>query len=260
MGFSLEGRVAIVTGSTTGLGKAIALGLGEAGAKVGINYYHNTQRAERAVAEFEQAGVETKLVRANVIDEDEVDRLFSEVEAAFGPVDIVVPNATPDQPLKPIEQYEWSFYQSMLDFFIKSPYLLTRRALPNMKQRSGAGSSTSPARSIISRSRRSVLTWRQRGDRSAGRGVWRRELAPFGITVNMVAPGWIPVERHENDPQSMKDEYLANDSGRQMGRSRRYRGVGRVLRQRGSRLRDGPDPLRQRRQLALVRLCSRVTP
>ncbi len=210
MGFSLEGRVAIVTGSTTGLGKAIALGLGEAGAKVGINYYHNTRRAERAVAEFEQAGVATKLVRANVIDEDEVDRLFSEVEAAFGPVDIVVPNATPDQPLKPIEQYEWSFYQSMLDFFIKSPYLLTRRALPNMKRRSwGRIINITSEVYHLSVSPFSAYVAAKGGQIGWSRSM-ARELAPFGITVNMVAPGWIPVERHESDPQSMKDEYLAN--------------------------------------------------
>ena len=52
----------------------------------------------------------------------------------LGPVDILIPNATPAQPLKPIEEYDWAFYQSMLDFFVKSPYLLTRAVLPHMKQ------------------------------------------------------------------------------------------------------------------------------
>jgi len=56
-----------------------------------------------------------------------------EISSKLGPVDILVFNATPPQPQKPIEEYDWAFYQQMLDFFIKSPFLLTRACLPHMK-------------------------------------------------------------------------------------------------------------------------------
>ena len=135
--------------------------------------------------------------------------MFGEAEAHYGPVDIVVVNATPDQPLRPIEQYDWDFYQSMLNFFVKSPYLLTRRALPTMRQRRW-GRIVNITSEVY---HRSVSPFSAYVAAKGGQIGWSRsmatELAPHGITVNTVAPGWIPVERHEKDPQEMKDAYLA---------------------------------------------------
>ncbi len=149
------------------------------------------------------------LVQADVTDEGDVARLFDQIEAELGAVDVIVPNATCEQPLKPIEEYEWEFYQRMLDFFVKSPYLLTRRALPGMKERRWGR-----IINIVSEVyHRSVAPFSAYVAAKGGQIGWTRsmatELAPFGITVNMIAPGWIPVERHENDPQEMKDEYRA---------------------------------------------------
>lgn len=132
--FSLDGRVALVTGSSTGLGKAIAIALGKAGATVAMNYYNNEERAAQALQEFRDAGGTGEMFRGNVIDPEDVERLYAEIKETLGPVDILVCNATPDQPQKPIEEYDWEFYQSMLDFFIKSPYLLSLACLPHMKQ------------------------------------------------------------------------------------------------------------------------------
>ncbi|MDE2682436.1 MAG: SDR family NAD(P)-dependent oxidoreductase, partial [Verrucomicrobiota bacterium] len=119
--FSLKGKVALVTGSSTGLGKAMAIALGKAGAKVALNYFNNAERAAKTFAEFEAAGGEGAMLRANVTDEAAVNQLVAEATEQLGPIDIVVLNATPDQPQKSIEEYDWDFYQSMLDFFIKSP-------------------------------------------------------------------------------------------------------------------------------------------
>src|SRR5262245_11490224 len=130
MAFSLAGHVAVVTGSSTGLGKAIALTLGKAGAAVAVNYFNNQARAEKSFAELRAAGVQGVLVRSDVTTEQGVDLLFDEVERHLGVPDILVVNATCDQPHKTIEDYDWGFHQSMLDFFIKSPFLLTRRGLP----------------------------------------------------------------------------------------------------------------------------------
>jgi 3-oxoacyl-[acyl-carrier protein] reductase len=208
--FSLAGRVALVTGSSTGLGKAMAKCLGLAGAKVAMNYANSTPRAEAALAELEAAGIAAKLFRADVTSEAEIDAMFTAIEGTLGPVDIVVVNATPAQPQKPIEEYDWAFYQQMLDFFVKSPYLLTRRALPGMKARKHG-------RLINITSEVFLLGVAPFSAYVAAKGAqtgWSRsmchELAPSGITVNMIAPGWIPVERHEADPQADKDAYLAS--------------------------------------------------
>jgi len=207
MRFSLDGHVALVTGSSTGLGKETALALGQAGAKVAVNYANNSQRAQQAMQAFEDAGIESLLVQANVIDESEVDDMFTQIESHLGAVDIVVVNATPDQPQKPIEEYDWDFYQQMLDFFIKSPFLLTRRALPSMRQAQW-GRIINITSEVF---HRSISPFSAYVAAKGGQIGWSRsmsqELAPSGITVNTVAPGWIPVERHEHDPQEAKDAY-----------------------------------------------------
>ena len=207
MPFSLQGHVAIVTGNTTGLGKAIGLAMGRAGAKVPVNFANNETRARKTFDEYRLAGVDTVLVRADVTSPAGVDELFAVTERELGKVDILVPNATCEQPLKPIEQYDWAFYQRMLDFFIKSPFLLTKRGLPYMKERRW-GRIINITSEVF---HRAVAPFSAYVTAKGGQIGWSRsmsrELAPFGITVNTVAPGWIPVERHEHDPQAEKDAY-----------------------------------------------------
>ncbi|MFM7076539.1 MAG: SDR family NAD(P)-dependent oxidoreductase [Planctomycetaceae bacterium] len=207
--FSLAGKVALVTGSSTGLGLAMARCLGLAGATVAMNYANNQARAEKALHEVRDAGVTADLYRADVTDSAEIDGMFMGIERMLGAVDIVVINATPEQPQRPIEEYDWAFYQQMLDFFVKSPYLLARRALPSMKER-GTGRLINITSEVfhLGVSPFSAYVAAKGGQTGWSRSM-ARELAPHGITVNMIAPGWIPVERHANDPQADKDAYLA---------------------------------------------------
>lgn len=208
MAFSLQGHVAIVTGNSTGLGKAIGLALGKAGARVPVNYFNNELRAQATLADYQAAGVKTALVRCDVTTPEGVEELFAKTEDKLGSVDIVVPNATCEQPLRPIEEYDWEFYQLMLDFFLKSPYLLARRALPAMKAR-GWGRFINITSEVYHRSVAPFSAYvAAKGAQIGWSRSMSRELAPFGITVNTVAPGWIPVERHEKDPQTVKDEYF----------------------------------------------------
>ena len=208
--FSLTNQVALVTGSSTGLGKATAACLGRAGAKVALNYANNQARADAALAELHEAGITAELFRADVTDEAEVDQMVTAIEASLGPVDIVVLNATPAQPQKPIEEYDWAFYQQMLDFFIKSPYLLARRLLPGMKaRRHGRLINITSEVFLLGVTPFSAYVAAKGGQTGWSRSM-AHELAPNGITVNMIAPGWVPVERHENDPQEDKDAYLAS--------------------------------------------------
>lgn len=205
---SLEGRVALVTGSTTGLGKSIAAKLSSAGAKVAMNFANNAERAEKAFAEFQAGGGEGALFRGDVTDPAAIEKMMSEIRGTLGEVDVLVYNATPDQPQMPIEEYDWDFHQQMLDFFVKSPYLMTLAALPHLKKQ-GWGRILNIGSEVYDRGLPNFSPYV--AAKGAQRG-WTRsmamELAASQITVNMVQPGWIPVERHENDPEEMKQGYL----------------------------------------------------
>ncbi|MFP6901583.1 MAG: SDR family oxidoreductase [Opitutales bacterium] len=208
MPFSLEGHVALVTGSSRGLGRGIALALGKAGAKVVVNYFNDRASAEDAMAELKAVGVHAMLIRADASDSEQVEDMVQSASEKLGTVDVVVPNATPDQPQKPIEEYDADFYRQMYEFFVMGPYLLAKAALPGMKKQ-GWGRIVNVTSEVF---HCSVPNFSAYVAAKGGQIGWSRsmasELAPFAITVNTVAPGWIPTERHANDPQEAKDAYF----------------------------------------------------
>ncbi len=198
--FTLEGRRALVTGSTRGLGRAMATALAKAGARVALNGLDEA-RGKAVASDLPGATFH----RADVTDEKEVARLVAEV----GDVDILVLNATCDQPHKPLEDYDWAFFQSMLDFFVKSPFLLSRAVLPSMKRKK-RGRIINIGTEAFTRGVGNFTAYvAAKGGQNGFNRSLATELAPHGITVNMVSPGWIPVERHANDPRSEKDAYRA---------------------------------------------------
>lgn len=207
--FRLDGRVAWVTGSSRGLGRIIAETLAAAGARTVVNCHSSREQGAAVVASIRAAGGEAMLVAGNAMDENEIDRMAGEIESHFGPVDIVVANATPHQSMKPLEDYTWEEHQSMVDAFIKSPFLLAKRLLPSMKNRRN-GRIINITSEVF---HAGVPEFSAYVAAKGGQIGWSRsmanELAPHGITVNTVAPGWIPVERHDDVPESDKTRYLA---------------------------------------------------
>lgn len=205
----LSGHVALVTGSSKGLGAGIARSLAADGAKVVVNAFNNIALGEEVAAGIVAEGGEAIAIRADVSRAGEIESLLAKAEAKLGVVDIVVPNATPPQPQKPIEEYDEAFYRSMLDFFVISPFLLAQAALPAMKKK-GWGRIINITSEVFAASNPNFSAYvSAKGGQIGWSRSMARELAPYGITVNMVAPGWIPVERHADDPQEAKDAYLA---------------------------------------------------
>lgn len=204
----LDGRVALVTGSSTGLGKSIAFALGAAGARVAFNFANNLERAEAALREFRQHGHVGALFQADVTREPDVANLVKSVTSTLGPVDILVLNATCDQPQRPVEAYDWAFVQRMLDFFVKSPFLLVQSCLPHMKQQHW-GRIINIGSEVVARGVPNFTAYvAAKGGQNGLHRSLATELAPSGITVNMIAPGWIPVERHAKVPEAEKQDYL----------------------------------------------------
>lgn len=207
--FSLEGHVALVTGSSRGLGAGVVRSLASAGAKVVVNAFNNVASAQKVADQITDGGGTAIAVGADVSRAGDIKTLVAEVALKLGPIDIVVPNATGPQPQLPIEDYDEAFYQEMYEFFIKSPFLLAQAILPAMKEQKW-GRIVNIVSEVFSNS---VPNFSGYVAAKGGQIGWSRsmakELAPFGITVNMVGPGWIPVERHEHDSQEDKDAYLA---------------------------------------------------
>lgn len=174
-----------------------------------LNYANSEATARAALDAFQSAGGTGMLVRADVTDEQDIARACRQVNEELGPIDILVCNATCDQPLKTVEEYDWAFVQRMLDFFVKSPFLLTQAVLPGMRERRwGRIINITSEVFQVGSAPFSAYVAAKGGQVGLCRSL-ARELAPTGVTVNMVAPGWVPVERHENDPPEAKAAYLS---------------------------------------------------
>ncbi|MBB2943031.1 3-oxoacyl-[acyl-carrier protein] reductase [Actinoplanes lutulentus] len=201
---------ALVTGASRGLGAHIARRLAADGWPVAINYRSDAAGAERIASEILAAGGQAAALRADITDEAGVRDLVAEASDRLGPVQAVVANATGPQPSAPAELVSWRDHLDQLEFFVKSPTLLLAAALPGMRSL-GTGrfvhiGSDSFERAIPGASAYNAAKGAQIGLAR----TWARELGVHGVTVNVVAPGWIPVERH--GPLSPDDtrEYVAD--------------------------------------------------
>lgn len=203
-------RVALVTGSSRGLGRAIAARLGRDGLAVAVNALHDDERVREVVDGIRGDGGVAGAFPADVTDEAEAARLVAAVAAGLGPVDVLVLNATGPQPEAPLDEVGWDEHLAQLDFFVRSPVLLGRALVPGMRARrwgrivhvdSEVAQRPPPGRSAYATAK------------SAQVGLarsWARELAPDGITVNTVAPGFVPVERHADVPDEVRRAYVAS--------------------------------------------------
>jgi 3-oxoacyl-[acyl-carrier protein] reductase len=213
----LTGRVALVTGASRGLGAAIAHKLGSCGAKVAVNYHGSPEKAQRVVQAIRQAGGTAADFQADVRDETEVARLVEQVRGQFGPIDILVINATGPQPFIKIEDLTWRQCLDQLEFFVKSPLLLVKAVVGEMKQRR-YGRIINIGSEVFERGVPEFSNYvSAKGAQLGLTRSWALELAPWQITVNLIAPGWIPTERHAGDPQEMKDAYAAAVPMKRMG-------------------------------------------
>ncbi len=189
-------NAALVTGASRGLGAQIARRLGADGWAVAVNYRSDRAGAERVAADIVAAGGRALACAADVTSGPEIRDMVALVAERLGPVQVVVANATGPQPLVPAGEVTWEQQLDQLAYFVKSPTLLLQATLAGMR-RLGTGrfihiGSDSFERALPGASAYNAAKGAQLGLAR----TWARELGPDGITVNVVAPGWIPVERH----------------------------------------------------------------
>jgi 3-oxoacyl-[acyl-carrier protein] reductase len=202
--------VALVTGSSRGLGAVIAERLARDGFAVAVNFRSGAAGAQEVVERIRAAGATADAFPADVTDEAQVAQLVAAVEERLGPVGVLVLNATGPQPEAPVEDTDWEDHQDQLDFFVRSPVLLGRALLAGMRARRTGRivhvDSEVADRPPVGRSAYAAAKAAQ----IALARAWAHELAPDGITVNAVAPGFIPVERHADVPADVRDAYVAS--------------------------------------------------
>ncbi|BAZ30879.1 3-ketoacyl-(acyl-carrier-protein) reductase [Cylindrospermum sp. NIES-4074] len=189
----LRGQVAIVTGASRGIGRAIALELATQGAKVVVNYANSSAAADKAVEEITAAGGEAIALQADVSQVDQVEALVKTAIAKFQRIDILVNNAgiTRDALLLRMKLEDW---QSVIDLNLTGVFLCTRAVSKILlKQRSGriiniasvAGEMGNPGQANYSAAKAGVIGFTK---------TVAKELASRGITVNAVAPGFITTD------------------------------------------------------------------
>jgi len=187
--------VALVTGAAQGLGAAIARALAGEHA-VAVNDLPGSAAGAAVAARIRETGGTAEFFGADVTDENAVRDLVVRVEDRLGTIDVLVVNASGSQPVRAIEDLTWADLLDPLTYFVKSPTLLVQAVLPGMRRRRRGRviniGSDMPERGLPGQSAYSAAKAAQ----LALTRVWARELGPDGITVNLVAPGWIPVERH----------------------------------------------------------------
>ncbi|MFJ8611778.1 SDR family NAD(P)-dependent oxidoreductase [Streptomyces sp. NPDC093675] len=192
------GRVALVTGASSGIGAATARLLAARGMRVVVNYLRSSKSAEEVVADIEAAGGQAMAVQADVREVAAIANMVEQVRAAWSDIDVLVHNALIPYAVKPFQDMTWEELGGKLDAEMHSAYAVTKAVLPAMTAQ-GWGRIVYLGTGLSRRPREGMIAL---GTAKAALEQFARylaqELGPQGITVNIVAPG--PVEsRIAND-------------------------------------------------------------
>ena len=203
------GKVALVTGSGRGIGKAIALKLAENGATLVINDVGDSTPAEQTVTEIKNMNRQAMAIMADVSSSADVTRMVETAMTTYGKVDILVNNAgiTRDQLTMKMTDEEWD---KVLTIDLKSVFLCTRAVLrPMLKQRSGRIVSMSSVVGIIGNTGQANYAAAKAGIIGFTKTI-AKEVASRGITVNAVAPGFIDTPMTQVLPEERKQSLMAS--------------------------------------------------
>ncbi|GKV55623.1 3-oxoacyl-[acyl-carrier-protein] reductase FabG [Sporosarcina sp. NCCP-2222] len=203
-----DGKTAIVTGASRGIGREIALRLAKEGAKVVVNYSGSQGKAEEVVAEITSSGGQAISVQANVADAESVKTMMDETMKQFGSIDYLVNNAgiTRDNLLMRMKEDEWD---DVMAINLKGVFLCTKAVTRQMmKQRAGrivnvasiVGVSGNPGQANYVAAKAGVIGLTK---------TTAKELASRNITVNAVAPGFITTDMTDALPEDVKTQMLS---------------------------------------------------
>ena len=205
----LDGKTALVTGASRGIGRAIAIRLASEGAAVAINYAGNVKAAEEVKAVIEAAGGRAMLVQADVADSTAVDAMIKAVIEAFGQIDILVNNAgiARDGLLMRMKEEDWD---AVINTNLKGIFHCTKAVSKlMMKKRYGRIVNMASVVGLIGNAGQSNYAAAKAGVIGFSKSM-ARELASRGITVNMVAPGFIDTDMTAVLPDKVREAMVAD--------------------------------------------------
>jgi 3-oxoacyl-[acyl-carrier protein] reductase len=212
-----EGRVALVTGGSRGLGRAMASALAASGHRVAVNYTANKSAAEEVVSEIEDSGGTALAVQADVGDEGAVVDLFAAVETAFGPPLVLVNNAgiTRDQLLLRMSAED---FDRVVATNLRSVFLCTRAALRGMlRAKWGRVISIASVAGLVGNAGQANYAASKAGMIGFTKAV-SKEVGSRGITANVVAPGFIATDLTEDLSEEVKTQARESTSMGRFGR------------------------------------------
>ena len=200
----LAGQKALVTGGSSGIGRAVALALGGAGADVVVNYRSGAEEAQEVVSAIRDKGSNAIALQADVSKEDQVQAMFARMFEAFGTIDILVANAGLQQDA-PFEQMTLQDWNTVLNVNLSGQFLCAREAVKEFKRRGVRKEVSCAAGKIICMSSvHDVIPWAGHVNYAASKGgvmlmmkSIAQEVAPYRIRVNGISPGAIrtPINR-----------------------------------------------------------------
>ncbi len=220
----LQERVALVTGGSRGIGRAISLRLAQAGAHLAINYLCNHQAARRCQEEIEALGRRCLLVPGDVSNPQDVERVVQEVVNTFGRLDILVNNAGfhRDTLVLRMSLQDWD---EVMDVNLKGAFLMTKAALrPMMRQRWGRIISIASLSGVAGNAGQANYAAAKAGLIGFTKSV-AREMGARGITANVVAPGLIETELIRDLPQELREEAIRRTALGRLGRPEDVAGI-----------------------------------
>ena len=188
----LEGKVAVVTGASKGIGAAIAKQLAADGASVVVNYATSREGADKVVREIAKSGGKAIAVGASVAKEEDIESLFAETKKTFGKVDILVNNAGV-YGFAPLEQLTLAEYKRQYDTNVFGLLLTTKAALPHFPAEGGSVINISSVASSLAPATASVYA-STKGAVDTITKTLAKELAPRKIRVNAINPGLVITE------------------------------------------------------------------
>jgi enoyl-[acyl-carrier protein] reductase III len=207
MTYNFSNKVALITGSGRGIGKATALHLARLGADIVINFLRKREAAEETAREIEALGRRALVVKADVSDEDDLNRLFEETDKTFGGLDILVNNAASGY-IRPIMEQKVKGWDWTMNINARAALFTAQKAAPLMQKRGGGAivnvSSIGNLRTLPNY----VVIGASKGALEAVTRYCAIEFSPMNIVVNAVSPGLIDTDAldHFKDSDLMMAE------------------------------------------------------
>ncbi len=203
----LHGKVAVVTGASRGLGRAISLKLATLGVRMVINYSHSQEKAQQVMEEIEQRGGQAMLIKADVSDAVSVRKMIKTITDKWGAIDILVNNAGINQDTLILRMSD-DAWDTVLAVNLRGAFLCTKFALRSMiNQGWGRIINISSLAGLIGSAGQSNYAAAKGGLIAFSKSL-ARELGPRGITVNAIAPGFIMTEMTEALSQEYRKAIL----------------------------------------------------